>query len=236
MSNPVLNEKVLNKVQDFGATEKMTIDGTINKSGILMLLACAGAAIGWSGFSPILLIGSFIATLVLVFAISFKPERAAFLSQPYAFMEGLILGSISSMYAFKYPGLVSNALILTISCLALMLGLYKFRIIRVTDRLRSTIMIATMAICLTYVISLILSFFGTQIPMIHEGSTTGIIFSVLVVGVAAFNLLLDFDFIEQAYNRGAPKYMEWYGGFALLVTLVWLYLEILRLLSKMNRK
>lgn len=235
MSNPVLNEKVLNKIQDYSATEKMTIDGTINKAGLLLLLTCAGAFVGWT-MPPMFMMISFVATLVLVFLISFKPERASFLSQPYAFLEGTILGSISAMYAMVYPGLVSNALILTVSCLALMLGLYKFRIIRVTERLKSVIMAATMAICLTYFISIIMGFFGSHMPMIHESSPVGIAFSVIVVGVAAFNLLLDFDFIEQAYQRGAPKYMEWYGGFALLVTLVWLYLEILRLLSKLNKK
>lgn len=236
MSNPVLNEKTLNKIQDFGATEKMTMEGTINKSGILILLTVAGAYIGWNTPSPFMLIGSFIATLVLVLLISFKPERAAYLSQPYALMEGMILGTISSMYSVLHPGIVSNALILTISCLALMLGLYRFKIIRVTEKLKSVIMGATLAICATYVISMIMGFFGSSIPMIHESSPMGIGFSVLVVGVAAFNLLLDFDFIEQAYQRGAPKYMEWYGGFALLVTIVWLYLEIIRLLSKMNKK
>ncbi|MBC7464441.1 MAG: Bax inhibitor-1/YccA family protein [Bdellovibrio sp.] len=236
MSNPVLNEKTLNKIQDFGATEKMTMEGTMNKSGLLILLTIAGAYIGWNTPSPLMLIVSFIATLVLVFLISFKPERAAYLSQPYALMEGMILGTISSMYSVRYPGIVSNALMLTISCLVLMLGLYRFKIIRVTEKVKSVIMGATLAICLTYVVSMIMGFFGSSIPMIHESSPMGIGFSVLVVGVAAFNLLLDFDFIEQAYQRGAPKYMEWYGGFALLVTIVWLYLEILRLLSKLNKK
>jgi len=236
MSNPVLNEKVLNRIQDFGATEKMTIDGTIHKSGFLILLTILGATFGWNVPSMGIAVIFMIAAIVLVIMISRKPERATFLSQPYALMEGFILGTISSSYAIFQPGLISNALILTLSCLALMLGLYRFRIIQVTDRFRSVMLVATMAIAVTYLVSMIMGFFGAGIPMIHQGTTAGIIFSLVVVGVAAFNLLLDFDLIEQAYNQGAPKYMEWYGGFALLVTLVWLYLEILRLLSKMNKR
>ncbi|MFZ3231171.1 MAG: Bax inhibitor-1/YccA family protein [Pseudobdellovibrio sp.] len=236
MANPVLNEKVLDRVQDYSATEKMTIDGTVNKTGLLILLTIVGAVIGWNSPSPMLMIMFLIATLVLVFMISRKPERAAVMSQPYALMEGMILGAISSFYSAVYPGIVSNALMLTLSCLAIMLGLYKFKIIRVTERFKSVLMAATMAIGVTYLISMIMGFFGTHLPMIHESSPVGIAFSVIVVGVAAFNLLLDFDLIEQAYQRGSPKYMEWYGGFALLVTLVWLYLEILRLLSKLNKK
>jgi uncharacterized YccA/Bax inhibitor family protein len=236
MANPVWNEKTVSKIQDAAGAGQMTIDGTINKSGLLVLLTIGGAVLGWGAFSPILLIASVVATLILVFMISRKPERAAYLSQVYAVAEGLILGSISFMYSLRYPGIVSNALMLTLSCLVLMLGLYKFRIIKVTDKLKSIVMGATLAIALTYFVSIILSFFGSSVPMIHESSPVGIGFSILVVGVAAFNLLLDFDFIEQAAAKGAPKYMEWYGGFALLVTLVWLYLEILRLLSKINKK
>lgn len=236
MSNPVLNDKIFNQVRDITDTSNMTISGTMNKSGLLILLTILGAMFGWNQHSALLLFGSLIVNLGLVFAISFKPQRASFLSQPYAFLEGTLLGSISSTYALLYPGIVTNALLLTLCCLVLMLALYKFRIIRVTERLRSVLMVATMAIAATYFINIILSFFGTHIPMIHEGTTAGIVFSLAVVGVAAFNLLLDFDMIEQLSMRGAPRYMEWYGGFALLVTIVWLYLEILRLLSKLNRK
>ncbi len=236
MSNPAFNEKVLSKIRDVSDVSRMTIDGTINRAGLLILLTIAGAALGWNLQSFPILIGVIIANLILAFLIIFKPERAPTLSPVYAICEGLLLGSISSVYSFRYPGIVTNAMILTLSCLVLMLGLYKFKIITVTDKLRSVIMGATLAIGVTYLINIIMGFFGTSIPMIHESSTLGIGFSVLVVGVAAFNLLLDFDMIERAYQQGAPKYMEWYGGFALLVTIVWLYLEMLRLLGKINRK
>ena len=175
-----------------------------------------------------------IVALIMSLLIIFGPHRAPYLSQPYAFCEGLLLGAISSVYAAKYPGIVSNAMLLTLSCLGLMLVLYRLKIIRNTERFRSVIMTATMAIGVTYLINMVMSFFGTSIPMIHKSTPMGIGFSVVVVGVAAFNLIVDFDFIEQAHS--APKYMEWYGAFALLVTLVWLYLEILRLLSKINKK
>lgn len=236
MANPALNEKLLNKLASTTSDRSMTIEGTINKTGILLLCAIAGAVVGWGSSSIVVLLGSMITTLILSFLIIFGPQRAAYLSQPYAFLEGILLGSVSSMYAALYAGIVSKALFLTLGCLACMLALYRFRIIRVTEQLRSMIVAATMAIALTYLVTMVLSFFNVAVPMLHEGSPMGIAFSVVVVGVAAFNLLLDFDLIEQAQQQGAPKYMEWYGGFALLVTLVWLYLEILRLMSKLQKK
>lgn len=236
MSNPVFNEKLLNKIRDVNDVSKMTIDGTINRAGLLIVLTIAGAVLGWDLRSFPILIGALLVSLIVAFMIIFKPERAPTFSSIYAVAEGFLLGSISSVYSMRYPGIVTNAMILTLSCLVLMLGLYKFKIITVTDKLRSVIMGATLAIGVTYLINMIMGFFGTQIPMIHESSWLGIGFSVLVVGVAAFNLLLDFDMIEKANAQGAPKFMEWYGGFALLVTLVWLYLEMLRLLSKIQRK
>jgi uncharacterized YccA/Bax inhibitor family protein len=236
MANPAFSEKALNRISTLSDTSKMTIHGTINKTGFLLLFVIAGATLGWDSQSSLLLISSFIANLVLAMLIIFGPQRAPYLSQTYALSEGILLGSISSMYANLYPGIVSNALLLTISCLGVMLMLYRFKVIQVTDKLRSIIMTATIAIAVTYFISMIMGFFGSSIPMIHQSTPIGIAFSVIVVGVAAFNLLLDFDMIERANAQGAPKFMEWYGGFALLVTLVWLYLEILRLLSKLNRK
>lgn len=236
MANPAFNDKIWNRIGEVTETSKMTIEGTINKSGILILLTMAGAFAGWSLHSSLIMIVGVIATLILSLVIIFKPHTASYLSQPYAVIEGLLLGSISSMYSVLYPGIVSNALVGTVSCLVVMLALYRFKIIRVTEQFRSVMMAATMAIALTYLINMIMGIFGTEIPMIHQSSPLGIGFSVIVVGVAAFNLLLDFDRIENAYNQGAPKFMEWYCGFAMLLTLVWLYLEILRLLSKLNKK
>ncbi|MBC7420397.1 MAG: Bax inhibitor-1/YccA family protein [Bdellovibrio sp.] len=236
MSNPALNEKTLTKIRDLDDTSRMTVSGTMNRAGLLILLTIFGAAVGWGQQSFPLMIGMILLTLVLCLAIIFKPHLSPMLAPMYALAEGVLLGSISAVYAFQYPGIVTNALILTLSIAVLMLALYRFKIIVVTDRVRSVIMGATMAIAVTYVINMIMGFFGTQIPMIHQTGWVGIGFSVVVVGVAAFNLLLDFDMIERAERQGSPKFMEWYGGFALLVTLVWLYMEVLRLLGKVQKK
>lgn len=236
MSSPALNDKVWNRIGAAETTDTMTLEGTINKSGILILLTVIGACVGWNMQSPVIMIGGTIATLILALFCIFKPQTASYLSQPYALIEGLLLGSISAIYSFKYPGIVTNTLFATIGCFILMLALYRFQIIRVTEKFRTVIVVATGAIALTYVANLIMGFFGTSIPMIHQATPMGIAFSVIVTGVAAFNLMLDFDMIEQAHARKAPKFMEWYCGFALLLTLVWLYIEMLRLMSKLNKK
>ncbi len=236
MSSPALNEKTWDKVRDYATEDVMTIEGTINKSGLLILLTISGAYFGWNTGSMGALLGSFLATLIMSIIIIFKPKTASYLSQVYALMEGFLLGSISSTYAFKYPGVVTNALFGTIGCFTLMLVLYRTGIIRVTEKFRMVLIAATGAIALTYLINFAMGFFGTGIPMIHESTPMGIAFSVIVVGVAAFNLMLDFSMIEEAHARRAPKFMEWYCGFALLLTLVWLYIEMLRLMSKLNKK
>lgn len=236
MSSPALNEKVWNRIKDVATEGTMTIEGTINKSGILILLTIAGAAVSWNTHSTGLLYGTLLVNFIMALVMIFNPPTASYLSQPYAFIEGLLLGSISSVYAMSYPGVVTNTLIGTVSCFMIMLVLYRTRLIRVTERVRTVIVAATGAIVLTYIINMVMSFFGNSLPMIHEASPMGIAFSVIVVGVASFNLLLDFDMIEQAHARQAPKYMEWYCGFALLLTLVWLYLEMLRLMSKLSKR
>ena len=236
MANPALNEKTLSKLRDVTDTSRMTIAGTMNRAGLLILLTILGAYLGYGQQSPVIMIGSLVIGLILSFVIIFKPHLAPALAPVYAIVEGVLLGSISAVYAMMYPGIVTNALILTMSVLVLMLCLYRFKIIVVTDRMRSVIIGATMAIGVTYLLDMLLGFFNISVPFIHQTGTVGIIFSLVVVGVAAFNLLLDFDMIERAESQGAPKYMEWYGGFALLVTIVWLYLEILRLLSKINKR
>lgn len=236
MSSPALNEKVLGRISDLTTESRMTLNGTVNKTGILVVLTVLGAMAGWGMNSPIIMIGAMIISLVCAFAVIWGPQRAPYLAPVYALSEGLMLGAISATYSHAYGGIVSQALFLTVGCLAVMLGLYRFRIIRVTEKVRSIILAATLAIALTYVIEIVMNFFGHHIPLIHQNNTYGIAFSVFVVGIAAMNLLLDFDMIERAYQRGAPKFMEWYGGFALLLTLVWLYLEILRLLAKSSRR
>lgn len=233
MANPALNEKVLRDASEFVGESRMTLNGTINKTGILLVIATLGASVGWGTQSQLLMYGSMFVTLGLSLAIIFGPQRAAYLSQAYAFFEGILLGAISQAYSYQYPGIASNAMLLTLGCLFVMLALYRYKVIRVTDRLRSIIVSATLAIGLVYVVQIVMNLFGSSgIPMIYDSGALGIGFSLVVVGIAAFNLLLDFDLIDKMNSRGAPKYMEWYGAFALVLTLVWLYLEILRLLGK----
>jgi uncharacterized YccA/Bax inhibitor family protein len=153
----------------------------------------------------------------------------------YAALEGLFLGAISAYFEMAYQGIVTQAIILTMGVLFSLLALYKFRIIKVTENFKMIVVAATGGIALIYLVSFIGGFFGLNMPFIHEGGTFGIIFSVVVVIVAALNLVMDFDFIEEGSEKGAPKYMEWYAAFGLMVTLIWLYLEILRLLSKLRR-
>jgi uncharacterized YccA/Bax inhibitor family protein len=218
----------------------MTINGSINKTGVLLLLTAATSIVSWnladSDIGHMLAIGSIIANFVLCLVLVFNRQRAATLAPAYALVEGLALGAISAWADAAYPGVVSNALILTFSCVAIMLALYAWRIVRVTERMRSIIFAATLAIAFTYIIDLVMMAFGGSIHMIHETGIYGIIFSVAVIGVAAMNLLVDFDMIERSVAQKAPKYMEWYAGFAVLVTVVWLYIEILRLLGKLNRR
>jgi uncharacterized YccA/Bax inhibitor family protein len=166
----------------------------------------------------------------------FKPRVAPYTSPFYAVLEGLFLGAISARYAVQYAGLPLQAVGLTFMVFLAMLTVYQTRIIKVTDKLRFGIAAATGGIALFYLLSFVLAMFGVQIPMIHGSGMVGIGFSLIVVGIAALNLVLDFDFIDRGVQAQAPKHMEWYAAFGLLVTLVWLYLEILRLLSKLQRR
>jgi uncharacterized YccA/Bax inhibitor family protein len=204
-------------------------------------LVFAAAMYTWSLFDPSLgnvpaltwvgMIGGFILGLVTIF----KPTSSPVTAPIYAVLQGMFLGGISAFFDSIYPGIAIQAVSLTLAVLGVKLFLYKARIIRVTEKLRSGIIAATGAIAMVYVVSWILGMFNIYLPMIHSSGIMGIGFSLFVVGLAAFNLLLDFDFIEKGARHGAPKYMEWFSAFGLMMTLVWLYLEILRLLSKLNR-
>jgi len=154
----------------------------------------------------------------------------------YSLLEGLVLGGISAFAEARYPGVAVQAVMLTIGTLVVMLVLYRTRVIQATERFKLGVIAATGGICLIYMVSILLGFFGIQVPKIYQAGPIGIAFSLLVVGIAALNLILDFDLIERGAAQGAPKFMEWYGGFAVMVTLIWLYLEILRLLSKMRSR
>jgi uncharacterized YccA/Bax inhibitor family protein len=238
-ANPAMNEAVYQRAGFAdSSTSVMTLDGTILKTSILMVILVAAAVCTWSpsiSASPMangLLIGGSLGGFVTALLTIFVPRLSPFTAPIYAGLEGLALGGISTLFERRYPGIAIQAVGLTFGVLTVMLGVYATRIIRVTERFKIGVVAATGAVCLVYMVEFVASFFGVRIPFIHESGMWGIGFSLVVVGIAALNLILDFDFIEQGVRRQAPKYMEWYGGFSLLVTLVWMYLEILRLLSK----
>ncbi|MBD3203802.1 hypothetical protein GF327_05880 [Candidatus Woesearchaeota archaeon] len=206
-ANPVLNENTFSKYH-FHGTENMTIDGTINKTFILLFILTASAAFMWSQvyifqeYLQIILIGSVIIALIAGLITIFKKEWAMYTAPVYAVFEGIVLGSVSVVMNMMYPGIVIQAVGLTIATLLILLFLYKTKVIQATESFRLGVVAATGAIGLIYFINIILRFFGTSIPFIHQGGTFGIIFSFVVVGVAALNLILDFDFIERGANSG----------------------------------
>lgn len=252
-SNPAMNPALFAQSRTYGIQETMTVGGTVNKCFILWALVALPAMWVWgkvmtpapalgydvartgAGVAPFIW-GGLFGGMIFGLATAFKPQWARITAPLYAVCEGMLLGGISAYYELRFPGIVMQAVALTFGTMFCMLSLYKSRIIPVTDKLRMGIMSATGAIFFVYLGSMLLGFFGVRVPFIHEGGMIGIGFSVIVVGVAAFNLLLDFDIIERGAEQGAAKVMEWYGAFALTVTLVWLYLEMLRLLSKLNSR
>lgn len=247
--NPALSEKrfrdtVLDEVMVH--EDAMTVKGTLGKFGFLFLMVLGTAFYAWKeveysgNVMPLIWVG-IIGGLILAFVIVFKQKWAPYLAPAYALLEGLAIGGISaianSAFAEKAPNIVITAVGLTFGVALAMYLLYSFRIIKATEKFKSVIITATVGIAIFYVIVLVMHAFGfNNISFLHEGSTFGIIFSLFVVGIAALNLILDFDMIEKGAEMGAPKYMEWYGAFGLMVTMVWLYFEILRLLMKLNRR
>jgi uncharacterized YccA/Bax inhibitor family protein len=241
-SNPALNDKVFQTEGVGFGQETMTVNGTVNKTGILLLLALASSVWTWNIFlhsrtpesvMPLALlggIGGFIVAIVTVFKKSWSPITAPI----YALLEGLVLGSVSAMFELRFPGLPIQAVSLTFGVLVVLLMAYRSGMIPVTDNFRLGVVAATGGVALFYFAQFILGFFGIHFTSVNSSSPIGIGFSVIVVIIASLNLVLDFDFIERGSRSGAPKYMEWYGAFGLLVTLIWLYFEILRLLSKLR--
>ncbi|RFM34817.1 Bax inhibitor-1/YccA family protein [Chitinophaga silvisoli] len=240
-NNPVLNEKTFREAALKSTDNSMTVKGTANKTAFLLALVICAAVYSWGVLAregnvmPFLLLGG-IGGFVLAIIISFKKEWAPYLSPAYALAEGLFLGVISAMYSSLYDGIVLQAVGLTFGTAVAMLVLYRTGVLRATAKFRAIVYTATAGIAVFYLIALVLRLFSVDIPFLHEGSMIGIIFSLVVVAIAALNLILNFDMIEQGAAQGAPKYFEWYAAFGLLVVLVWLYLEILRLLSKLNRR
>ena len=244
-SNPALSSTTFSGLGRVARTEeRMSIQGATNKALLLLLCVCITATFAWHIFfqtknptavMPLVLVGAiggFIVALVTIF----KPVWAGMTAPIYALLEGLFIGGLSSIAESHYPGIVLQAVGLTFgTCLALLLA-YKSGIIRATEGFKRGIVAATGGIALFYLVSLLLGFFGVHIPLVYGAGPVGIIFSLVVVTIAALNLVLDFDFIEQGAAQGAPKYMEWYGAFGLMVTLVWLYIEILNLLMKLRSR
>lgn len=239
-SNPAFSERIFNTAATGSWSQQMTVQGTVNKSLILFIVMFIPALWTWnmifSGASPsVFMFGGMIGGLVAAMVTIFRPQSAPISAPIYAALEGLFLGGISAIFEASYPGIVIQAVTLTFGTMFVMLLGYRSGIIKVTEKFRAGVVAATGAIFFVYLINMIMGFFGVHMPMIHEGGMMGIGFSLLVVGIAALNLVLDFDFIYRNAAQGAPKYMEWYSAFGLMVTLVWLYLEFLRLLSKLNR-
>jgi len=248
--NPALSESTFLDLSSGAMSardgQSMTLNGTVNKTGLLLLLAVLTAAFSWSqAIGPtgemtpagsLYALGGAIGGLILALVTVFKKEWAPVTAPMYALVEGLFLGAISAMFEMKFPGIVFQAVLATFGTLVAMLLAYRSGVIKATENFKLGVVAATGGIALLYLVSIVLGLFGINVPMIHDSGWMGIAFSLFVVVVAALNLVLDFDFIENGVDHGAPKYMEWYGAFGLMVTLVWLYVEFLRLLSKIQQR
>ena len=235
--NPALGSKTFAGFGQQTYGNRMTVSGTVNKSIIMLALLVISAYITWNmqaegGNIYPFVIGAAILAFVAAIVTHFVKRIAMVTAPIYAILEGVVLGGVSAMYQSLYNGIVQQAVILTFGVFAGLLFAYKTGLIRASENFRRGVIAATFGILIMYVANLILSFFGHQVPFLHDASPLGIGISVVIVIVAALNLVLDFDFIERGAENGAPKYMEWYSSLTLMITLVWLYLEILRLLSK----
>ena len=238
--NPTLNAKTFSGF-DMTTSQSMTISGTVQKTGFSLLLLMAAALFTWNlsagdpragGLMMVGMIGGFVLALITIF----KQYLAKYTVPAYSIFQGLALGGISKFFETMYPGIVTQAVMLTFGTLGALLLAYISGLIKPTENFKLGIVAATGGIAFVYLISWVLSWFSVSVPLIHSNSNMGILFSIGVVVIAALNLVLDFDFIEEGAEKGAPKYMEWYGAFGLMVTLIWLYLEILRLLAKLSSR
>ena len=241
-SNPVMTGKIYEKAGTLSSgSSVMTIHGTINKVGIMLLLVIAAAAYTWNmvmgedpGRAGTLAIAGAIGGFVVALITVFRPRSSAITAPIYAILEGLFLGAISAIINARYPGVAFQAVLLTIGTLFTMLFLYRSGRIRATPRFRRGVMMATGAVFFAYLISWILSLLGMPMGFMHSAGPLGILINLVIIVIAALNLILDFDFIEKGSKMGAPKFMEWYGAFGLVVTLIWLYIEFLRLLARFS--
>ena len=241
-ANPTLNEQVFANAPAAAGGQVMTLQGAVNKTFILALLLVISGGFSWQfvqanpQMSGMLSIGSALVGFVLVMASSFKPTWSPVVAPAYGLVEGVFVGVISARYSALYDGIVLQAALLTLGILFALLFAYQSRLIKATENFKLGLVAATGGIAIVYLASIVLSLFGIQIPLIHQSGLVGIGFSLVVVVIAALNLVLDFDFIENGVAQGAPKYMEWQSALGLLVTIVWLYIEMLRLLSKLRSR
>jgi uncharacterized YccA/Bax inhibitor family protein len=241
-SNPSLNSKTFERAAPGAGV--MTVEGTVNRVGILLVLMLIPASYMFSkvlnNWDPTAAMGTamlgFFGALIFALITIFKKTWAPVTAPIYAVLEGLFLGGISGVFEARFPGIAMQAIALTIGTLFTLLLAYRTGLIKATENFKLGVVAATGGIAMLYLVSIVMGFFGASIPFIHSNGTFGILFSLFVVVIAALNLVLDFDFIETGAEMGAPKYMEWYAAFGLMVTLVWLYLEILRLLAKLQSR
>lgn len=244
-SNPAFNRDTFNVPGMLSTSETMTVSGVVFKTIICLLCVMLTAGWTWMRFfqaggnfaavSPFMW-GGIIGGLIIAMITIFKKEWAPITAPLYSLVEGFLVGGLSSYFEMLFPGIVIQAVSLTFGTLFVMLTAYSTGMIRVTERFKLGVVAATGGIAIFYFASILLSFFGITMPLVYSSTPFGILFSVFVVIIAALNLVIDFDFIEQGAKRGAPKYMEWYGSFALMVTLIWLYIEFLRLLAKLQSR
>jgi len=239
--NPILNDRAFDSGAQAYGRETMTLDGTVNKAFIMLVILSAGALVIWNQYFDgkevfPLMIGSAIVGFLLALVIAFVRKAAPFLAPVYAAAEGIFVGGLSAYYESLYSGITLQAVLLTMAVFVALLLAYKTRLIRATQNFKLGVFAATAGIAIMYLLSFVLGFFGITIPYLHENNWIGIGISLFIVVIAALNLVLDFDFIESGARNGLPKYMEWYGAFGLIVTLIWLYLEILRLLAKLRSR
>lgn len=242
-SNPTLSANTFTDAGRAASGEAMTVQGAVNKTALLLALTTLSASYTWQLFwkgdvasANLWLMGGAIGGFIVALVTTFKKEWSAVTAPLYAVLEGLFIGGLSCLFERQFPGIVIQAVMLTFGTLAALLAAYTMGLIRASSGFRRGVIAATGGIAILYLVSMVLGFFHIQIPGIFGNGIVGIGFSIVVVIVAAMNLILDFDMIEQGAAQSAPKYMEWYAGFGMLVTLVWLYLEILRLLSKLRSR
>jgi len=243
-SNPALSDKIFERARQNNTNvgNPMTVGGTINKTFILLLLVLAPAMFTWNMLysgttyqnAGLYIMGGAIGGLIAAIATIIKPNWSPVSAPIYSVFQGLFLGGISAALNLRFPGIAVQAVALTFGTLGVMLFMYKTGLIKVTEKLRTGIIAATLAVGLFYFVIMIISLFGGDTSFYMGNSLLSIGISLVIVGIAAFNLLLDFDFIDKGVQMGAPKYMEWFGAFGLMVTLIWLYIEMLRLLSKLR--